>query len=160
MGPPITQKSKEALHFVHFWPIRFGRRLSNWKSRMDSRGTLEERYGRPKWIYFSIQTSDLSFNIQNASPQAASGICGLSTGQRHTLSLTSCKSNEFTCKTGRCVSLNKKCDGVVDCQGDGSDEIYCAPFDLASSNYTNSKLTSGATPNRPSKVIPHNCTKI
>lgn len=36
---------------------------------------------------------------------------------------TSCKENEFQCRTGVCVSRIKLCDGYIDCR-DGSDEPF------------------------------------
>ena len=35
-----------------------------------------------------------------------------------------CKSDEFACQDGGCVSLSKKCDKRRDCS-DGSDEFDC-----------------------------------
>lgn len=41
------------------------------------------------------------------------------------LSVGSCKSGEFTCRNGSCISERLKCDGRADC-ADGSDESNCA----------------------------------
>ena len=41
-----------------------------------------------------------------------------------TLSLTSCKSNQFTCNDGLCVNLEDRCNGQPECK-DTTDEINC-----------------------------------
>ena len=41
------------------------------------------------------------------------------------LSLTSCSDDEFNCWNGNCIPNHKRCDGVSDCEIDGSDEIQC-----------------------------------
>ena len=46
------------------------------------------------------------------------------------LKLTGCKEGEFTCKDGECVSMDERCDQVVDCL-DESDERNCDLLVLA-----------------------------
>ena len=41
-----------------------------------------------------------------------------------TLSLTTCKVEEFTCNDGLCVNLLNRCDGEPNCF-DASDEVDC-----------------------------------
>ncbi|KAG7160498.1 putative Low density lipoprotein receptor-related protein-like 1 [Homarus americanus] len=42
---------------------------------------------------------------------------------KRTMTLTSCSKDEFTCNSGKCIELSKRCDGVYDCGDDvGSDE--------------------------------------
>lgn len=38
-----------------------------------------------------------------------------------------CRQGEFTCDTGDCVTLSRRCDQRIDCQ-DGSDEKNCCKF--------------------------------
>ncbi len=38
---------------------------------------------------------------------------------------TACSPNSFTCKSGKCIPQNLKCNGKNDCP-DGSDEESCA----------------------------------
>ena len=40
------------------------------------------------------------------------------------LSLTTCRSTQFTCGDGLCIGLDERCDGVADCK-DKMDEIDC-----------------------------------
>ena len=40
------------------------------------------------------------------------------------LKLTGCRVGEFTCSDGQCISMNKRCDQIVNCR-DKSDEENC-----------------------------------
>ena len=42
---------------------------------------------------------------------------------------TTCKSGEFTCDNGHCITIEQKCDQTVDCD-DFSDEEYCDIVDM------------------------------
>ena len=43
------------------------------------------------------------------------------------MTLTLCSLDQFNCKYGSCVSIDKRCDGKVDCY-DSSDEDNCFSF--------------------------------
>ena len=66
------------------------------------------------------------------------GICGLQNGASHVLTLSDCHPKKFTCDSGHCIELDKKCDSVIDCS-DGSDELNCE-FLLVKEDYTADKL--------------------
>ena len=51
--------------------------------------------------------------------------CGILEAQRKQLSLSKCKvGQQFTCHSGACVDLQKRCNQIIDCV-DGSDEHGC-----------------------------------
>lgn len=45
--------------------------------------------------------------------------------------ISACRGDEFQCREGTCISLDKKCDGEIDCKG-GEDEAaeYCSEYHL------------------------------
>ena len=48
------------------------------------------------------------------------------------LKFTQCNESEFTCHTyGQCIPRNKRCDGILDCPIDGSDENDCKIMTLS-----------------------------
>ena len=53
------------------------------------------------------------------------------------LTLTSCPSETFTCKSGDCIPLANKCNSRIDCD-DASDELSCSYLEVHI-NYQNSK---------------------
>ena len=66
---------------------------------------------------------------------ANSSVCGLGPGQTISLTLTSCPSEMFTCKSGGCIPLANKCNSRVDCD-DGSDELSCSYLQASSKTHT------------------------
>lgn len=40
--------------------------------------------------------------------------------------LTSCNENEFTCRDGSCIRMERRCDKIIHCPNDSSDEEECA----------------------------------
>jgi hypothetical protein len=58
--------------------------------------------------------------------------CNPAFSYKVTLTLTGCSSAEFTCVDGSCISMERRCDGRVDC-GDNSDEVGCATAAVLSS---------------------------
>ncbi|KAK4327514.1 hypothetical protein Pmani_002023 [Petrolisthes manimaculis] len=48
------------------------------------------------------------------------------TNQTHTMTLSRCTKEQFTCDDGTCLPLSRRCDGINNC-GDDSDEI-CTPL--------------------------------
>ena len=52
-------------------------------------------------------------------------ICELNEEERQSISFSKCHfGSEFTCKSGHCIALRKRCDNVPDCL-DKSDEVGC-----------------------------------
>ena len=39
--------------------------------------------------------------------------------------LTTCTDDEFTCKDGFCINMSERCDKIIDCPNDSSDEETC-----------------------------------
>ena len=42
-----------------------------------------------------------------------------------TIVLTSCRDEEFTCQDGLCISMVKRCNKIIDCPNDSTDEENC-----------------------------------
>ena len=78
------------------------------------------------------------------------GICRLENGASHVLTFSDCHPKKFTCDSGHCIELDKKCDGVVDCE-DGSDEMNCE-FIIPDGNYLASSLPLTEVTNDAMKV--------
>ena len=56
--------------------------------------------------------------------------CGITKNQTKSVSLSQCRFGEqFTCDSGNCISLQKRCDQVKDCE-DASDEMGCKLIQL------------------------------
>ena len=54
-----------------------------------------------------------------------------------------CPSDKFRCtKGGPCLDLNLKCNGVLDCINDASDETYCPPVDCSENGMQNCANTT------------------
>lgn len=54
------------------------------------------------------------------------------------LSLSSCSLNQFSCDTGVCVDIERRCDQELDCE-DGSDENNCRIVEVDSDKYLKDK---------------------
>lgn len=50
--------------------------------------------------------------------------CDLDIGARLNLTLSDCYPNRYTCDSGQCIDLARRCDTVNDCD-DESDEVDC-----------------------------------
>ena len=68
---------------------------------------------------------------------ANTSVCGLGPGEMISLTLTSCPSEMFTCKSGGCIPLANKCNSRVDCE-DGSDELSCSYLQVRTQLYYSS----------------------
>ena len=59
--------------------------------------------------------------------------CGVYRAQNRSLTLSICElGTQFTCDSGHCIEMNKRCDSNIDCD-DGSDESHCSFVYLPSS---------------------------
>lgn len=92
----------------------------------------------------------MAWTIQNAKPNQK-GICNLVNGEQHFLALSDCYPNGFTCTNGGCVSLDEKCNSILDCE-DGSDEEDCE-FLVVDKDYAKDKLPKRDTEKRPLQVF-------
>ena len=73
---------------------------------VSAHGSFDHPIGRKNWNYID-RTCEM-----------------ISTAER-SLALSKCKfGNEFTCDSGQCVKMQKRCNGINDCE-DGSDEKKC-----------------------------------
>ena len=68
---------------------------------------------------YSLLRGSHTWTIHNDSQD-----CSESEIHVRNLTLTGCSENEFTCGTGACISMEKRCDSVEDCEY-GSDELDC-----------------------------------
>ena len=72
-------------------------------------------------------------------------------GSKHIkLSLSTCKPGQFSCRDGSCISINKRCDLLSDCQ-DNFDEEDCTKV-LISENYISTLPPSSNVPNEALKI--------
>ncbi|XP_042894047.1 uncharacterized protein LOC122267911 [Penaeus japonicus] len=94
------------------------------------------KYGEDrKWHLLNMWTSEteatlfshdasLPLGLHSWRITSNSDICGKQEGSTHLLALTACRDNEYSCRDGTCISLEKRCDLRVDCP-DNSDETSC-----------------------------------
>ena len=94
--------------------------------------------GKPGQIEITSSTlvrspeSDVSkmFGKRKWTVQGRYPLCGsYPTGETIELMLTKCVNGNFTCNDGQCVSIEQRCDNVLDCR-DESDEEECEILDL------------------------------
>ena len=61
--------------------------------------------------------------------------CGMKSKVETSLTLSKCSfGNEFTCESGQCISMDKRCNKIQDCK-DGSDEDACNLVEIPKSYY-------------------------
>ena len=53
------------------------------------------------------------------------GGCGQNKNFSTSIVLTSCTDAEFTCQDGFCINMTKRCNKIIDCPNDSSDEENC-----------------------------------
>ena len=52
--------------------------------------------------------------------------CGQSSVANHTILFSNCEEHEFTCEDGYCLSMDFRCNGVINCPSDNTDEANCS----------------------------------
>ena len=77
-----------------------------------------------KWLIFCSQPFYSYCNISCTCLFSHLTYC-LSFTHPHSATSQRCQPNQFECKNGQCVDVNKKCDQQIDCS-DGSDEANCS----------------------------------
>ena len=71
--------------------------------------------------------------------------CLLSNNTQVELTISVCKNDQFTCDSGQCIDLNKKCNVKKDCH-DGSDELNCDLIQWQGTDEYRSEVSPYATP--------------
>ena len=93
--------------------------------RRNDTWVLQSRYG-------SVE-SHLQQNVSNGKTYATGRLpwtyvdptCGIDSPIERNITLSICQfGKEFTCDSGHCINMNKRCNYITDCN-DGSDENNC-----------------------------------
>lgn len=90
--------------------------------------------------------------VNTVSLANSSDVCvGEQEGREVRVKMTACLDGQYTCDSGRCVSMDQRCDQSIDCQ-DGSDEFGCQKIAM-NGNY-NKRIPPFRVDAQSSKVIP------
>ena len=83
---------------------------------------------KEKQVNFNInrQSENIdSYPVGRSQWNTTTPICNINLEEQHSMTFSKCEfGKEFTCDSGRCIELSKRCDYVPDCY-DESDEIGC-----------------------------------
>ena len=105
-----TNKSNQVDGFVGYKVSNISYQNNIWSSTMEGARISMANYsyplGRKPWVWYNRR-------------------CGELGPEQRLLTLSKCEfGTEFTCRSGRCISINKRCNKIKDCN-DGSDEVNC-----------------------------------
>ena len=56
------------------------------------------------------------------------------------MAFSDCHPDKFTCSNGKCIDLTSKCDSVIDCDEDASDEEDCEFLVVQKGEYSKNKV--------------------
>jgi hypothetical protein len=94
--------------------------------KINNRWTIQTKSGAKTRfdIYQSSETED-RYPVGRSIWNMSVPICEINEEERQSISFSKCHfGNEFTCTSGHCIDLKKRCDNVPDCV-DKSDEVGC-----------------------------------
>ena len=126
--PVFTLKGKCSfdgqLNWNYYMTVNESRQISGFDGYKTS--TLTEKNGI--WTFLDAGVSahgSFDHPIGRKNWNYIDRTCEMKSKVLRSMTLSKCKfGNEFTCDSGQCIEMRKRCDGINDC-GDASDEMKC-----------------------------------